>query len=398
MKRGKELFFIVVLLFFIGKVSATNVGVSPGKISFENVLRGGYAERPVIVTIDSEREVRVTANPRGEIADWIGLSEENFTVSKGNPYQFMASVTPPIDTPNGNYSGFVRVKSSHLGESTEGRATGLIIPTLEILVEVEVTDIEVIACRVLNVEVESAEKGDDIVFKIEMINNGNIRFAPNINFDVWNQEATAIVKNFKSNKDEVTPTQKGKIIVRMPSDDLEIGQYWVDIEIPECSTKRTLTFDVLEEGALRARGVLEKIDVITWSNVDETIPITATFRNTGEKSLEAIFKGKAMQGNKIVQIFESDEKVFVPLDEKSDFQFYFTPKLPGRYIISGRIFYDGKRTYEKSAILNIRDKKNFLKSALKVLVYLILIIIILYLLYKIRNERRSYNRLRRYRR
>jgi hypothetical protein len=163
----------------------------------------------------------------------------------------------------------------------------------------------------------------------------------------------------------------------------------------ECYFARTLTFDVLEEGALKATGILSEIVTRKNSLVGETVPIIAKFRNTGEKEVEAQFKGKISRGNKVIQVLES-EKVKVPVSSANDFNFYFTPEKSGKYVISGRVFYSGKRTFESSTTLEV-DSEGFefgplLFNLMIGSIYLFLAVLIFSLIYKIRKERGSYLR------
>ncbi|MCK5450082.1 hypothetical protein KAI32_04395 [Candidatus Pacearchaeota archaeon] len=383
---------IVLLIFLCTFASATNVGVSPANINFKNVLRGGYAERPIIVTIDTLNSTDATITSRGEISSWLQFSQTNFSVSKDKAFQLMLSVTPPTDIPNGNYTGFVTVKSSKLASSKEGYVTGIVIPVLDVFIKVQVTDQELIACRASNFKVTSVEQGDDIIFELDVLNEGNIRLSPKITFDIWDQSSTVIVKQFEFSDTEIAPTQKDRLLIKIPSSGMELGQYWVDISAVDCYNSQTLTFDILEEGALRAAGVLEKITVSPWADIDEIVPIFASFKNTGEKPLDAKFKGQITFKNKIIQLLESDEELYVPIDNSSNFQFYFTPKDAGKYIISGKVFYDNKRTYEQSAVLNVKPEQNIFKSIIKTGTYAILILVIITLLFKIRKERKYHFR------
>jgi len=145
----------------------------------------------------------------------------------------------------------------------------------------------------------------------------------------------------------------------------------------------------VEEGALKAQGSLTKIITLPWVDKGDTTSIKAYFENTGEKTVQAMFKGEITQNGKIVQILES-EKNSVSIGEINEFNFYFTPREVGKYIVTGRVFYDGKRTFEKSAVINVRDS-GFKLSKLKMpAIYLVLIILIAFLLYKIRKERGGY--------
>jgi len=393
-KMNKNLLwiFVILSLFSTNFVSSANVGVSPANIDFVNVLRNGYAERPIIITIDAENPVDVNISTRGEIADWFNFSQTNFSVSRGSPKQIMVSVSPPFDVPNGVYEGFVRIQSTKLGDSIEGHATGLIIPALDVFVRVEITDQEIFKCQASNFGVTNAEKGEDIIFTMDVLNEGNIRINPRISLDVWDQESTTLFGHYEFSESQVIPTRKDKIIFSIPTDNLEIGQYWADVSAVDCSASLTLTFDVLEEGALWANGILEGVLVTPWAKIDDIVPIKAKFRNTGEKALSARFKGQVFFENKIIQLLENDEDQLVLVNEDSEFQFFFTPKKAGKYIISGRVFYNNKRTYEQSAVLNVEPKYGPLGKIIRTGAYIILIIIITILLFKIRKERRAYFR------
>lgn len=389
MKGRLPLVILATLIILIQITSATNVGVSPANINFKNVLRDGYAERPITVTIDAEIATQIEIETYGNTADWINFSSETLSVSKGNPLQIIISVNPPSDIPNGNYTGFLRIKSSKLGNSQEGHATGIVIPTLDVHIVTEITDQEILDCQATDFKIFNAEQGDDIILTLNIENQGNIKITPKTTLDIWDQTSTNLVEQKEFYSTQITPTKKDQFTFKIPSSSLDIGQYWVDVSVPDCYSSQTLTFDILEEGALYAAGTLQKIIVEPWADINDIILITAMFQNTGEKALEARFVGKIMYQNKIVQLLESDEPLFVPINEQDNFQFYFTPKKAGKYIISGRVFYDGKRTYEQSTILNIKPGST-LSSILKITSYIILIVIISILLYKIRKERRSY--------
>ncbi len=389
-KRGRTVLTIVAALIILMQLSsAANIGVSPAGINFQNVLRSGYAQRPITLTIDSEISTEVEFETYGNISDWINFTSKTLSVSKGNPLQIIISVSPPSDVPNGNYTGFLRIKSSRLGDSKEGHATGLVLPTLDVYIVTEITDQEIQQCEASNLKISNAEQGEDVILTLDMENRGNIKISPKISLDIWDQSSTNLIAQKEFFPSQITPTKQGQFLFKIPSTDLDIGQYWVEISVPDCYSSQILTFDILEEGSLYAAGTLQKIIVEPWADIDDIVPITAIFQNTGEKPLEARFIGKIMHENKVIQLLESDEPIFVPLSEQSNFQFYFTPQKEGKYIISGRIFYDNKQSYEQSAILNV-NPKNSITQILKTASYIFLILIISILVYKIRKERRSY--------
>lgn len=385
-KTTRIILLAFAFIFIVSFVSSANIGISPASIYFKDVLRGGYAERNVIITIDSTDDTKVEIEPRGDIAEWLSFKETEFEVSKGNPYYLKVVVQPPVDMPNGIYSGFLRVTTEGKGKLIEGQATGTVNAALDLYVEVEITDVQYTSCFASGYSVQSAEKGDDIIFKLNVLNEGNVRLFPTIKIDIWDQERMGVVKQIEFSNQMIIPTTQEEVIVRVDSSDLEINQYWAEVTAVECYSAQTLTFDVLEEGALKALGVLLKVISPTWIKVDDTTYIEALFENIGEKSVNARFKGEITLNGKIVQILES-ESSSVDIGEQETFKFYFTPRKEGKYIVNGIVLYDGKRTFDKNTVINV-ERKGFGWDNIKtILIYAVLIIGIAYLAYRIKQEK-----------
>ena len=382
-------FSVFIYLSVAGLVSGVNVGISPATTTFEGVLRGGYSEKSVVISVDSEKPVLIEVEPLGEIAEWINHSLDNFTVSMSEPYSLKITANPPVDVPNGNYTGFLRFMTAQLGEGVEGHAVSVVRTSLDLAITVEVTDIESRACSAYNFYVKSVEKGDDVVFSFEVLNRGNIRLRPRTVINIWDQDQLQILKSQEFSEKEILPTTKGNFSLRVGSNGLELGQYWADVSVIDCYSSQTLTFDVLEPGALKAEGVLLGILTNKTAEVNTNVPIEVTFKNTGEKEVDAYFKGKVTLGDKIAQVLETD-KMNVPVSSIEAFSLFFTPTEPGRYIISGRVFYSGKKTFESSAVLEVVAPGFAWKTFLLPLVYVLLILFIGFLFFKIRKEKRIY--------
>lgn len=376
-------FFFFIL--FLNNVVAVNVGVSPASVSFKGVLREGYAERNVLISVDSEDEVEIEIFPRGEILNWLNFSENKFMVSRNSPYALKISVVPPVDIPNGNYTGFVRIMTSSFGEGVEDYVVGVVKSSLDLAINVEVVDTEIINCMVSDLEILSSEEGDDILLLMNILNDGNIRLSPQISVDIWDQDQLGILKNVDFVENEILPTTKEKLTLRINSNDFDIAQYWAEVFVADCLFSETVTFDVLEKGTLSAKGVLLRILTRATGNVKETIPIEVGFKNTGEKEVSAQFKGKITKGSKVVEILES-EKLNVPITETEKFTFYFTPTSAGEYSISGRVYYSGKKTFEASTEIKIFGGVSIFVP----IVYTLLLFVVIFLFYKIRKERKIY--------
>jgi len=382
---------LMIFLLVISGVSARSiVGISPGAVHFKDVLRGGYAERHVTISVDSGKEIGLEIEPRGEIEEWLEFNQ-SLVVSDDKPARLFISVSPPSDVPNGNYTGFLRVSTDALGEVPPGHAVAAVRADIDIAITVEITDQEIVGCFARNFRVESVERGDDIVFEASVSNEGNIRLRPTIKIDIWDQEQITLVRNVELRGEEILPTREKALEFSLPSDDFELDQYWADVEIIECYSGDTLTFDVLEPGALKANGILRKIFTVPWAEIGETIEIIVDFENVGEKDVNAKFRGKITRDGEIVRLLESEE-IIAPISELTNFSFFFTPENEGKYIASGRVFYDKKRTFEGSTIFHVRPNIFTFKEILLTLVYVILIVVIGFLFYRVKKERKKYLR------
>ncbi len=383
---------LIIVLILTNLASAARIGISPSQINFKNVLRGGYSERTITITTDSLDETEVEVMPRGEISNWLNFSKKKFKVTKDKPYLLTISTSPPIDSPNGNYTGYIRVKTSQTEKKkNEGQATSTVLPVLDLFTIVQITDQEVLECKAKNFKVNSVEEGDKIIFSTNIRNLGNTRINPQIKIDIWDSNQLEILKSETFSEVSISPTTEKEILIYLDSDNLEIGQYWVEISALDCYSTQTLTFDILEEGALKASGILQKILSNAWIFNKETTNINVFFENNGEKNIEANFKGKITLGERTIQLLES-EKTLVLKNKKNIFEFFFTPVTPGRYVVSGRVYYSNKKTFEKSTIINVKPTGLTFKLILTRLIYLILVIGILILLFKIRKEKSIYQK------
>jgi hypothetical protein len=387
--------FLALLLLAViassGFASAAGgiVGISPSTVYFKNILRGGYAERPITISYSQDIPVTVNLTAEGEIASWLNFTKI-LTVSKSQFARLVISVSPPSDMPNGNYNGFIVVSTSLASKSgQEGKAVGQVISVLQLAINVEVTDQEYLACTASDFFMDSAEQGDKLGLKLNVLNEGNIRLKPEIKIKIWNQDQTYVVKEIDLTGQEILPTKEQTLNFSIGSRDFDISQYWASVEVPQCYASATLTFDVLEEGALKSNLILLRMYTIPSGRAGETIPVIVDYQNLGEKEVEAQFKGQVALNGKIVQVLEND-KFLSPIGDKNNITLYFTPEKAGKYVISGRLFYDKKRTFESSTTIDIIAGSSTIKTILLILLYLAIITVMIFLLIKIKQEKEAY--------
>lgn len=378
-------FFIFIFSEF---ASAVNVGVSPATLTFKNVLRGGYSHGNLVISADSQTKTNITVTALGNVSTWLNFTK-NFSVSRDNPYILDVSATPPRDTPNGNYTGFLRIETSSLGAKSKGAFVGLVKSTLNVYVTIEVVDTQVIQCSASKYSVNSVEKGDNVIFNINITNTGNVKLKPRIIIEIWNEAQNKLLKKVDTFGDEILPSLKKYISIKVPTSQLDISQYWADVSAVDCLSSKLLTFDVLKPGALKANGVLLGILANKTAKVGDTVPIEATFKNIGEKQVNAEFKGQITKNGKIIQLLDSPVSE-VEVGKIGFFHFYFTPKRNGMYLVSGRVYYSGKQTYESSIKINVVSDSFF--NSIIPYIYWALIVVIIFLFLKILKEKGAYKR------
>jgi hypothetical protein len=380
------LIFTLVVTLHQSLISATVIGVSPANLTFLNVMRGGYAQNNLIVSSDSQDPTNVTVSSTGNISSWLNFSKI-ITLTPNSPYTLTFSVNPPNDIPNGNYTGFLILETAPSGGGIAEHAVGIIRSTLDVYITVQVTDVQVVQCQASHYSVQSVEKGDDTDFVVNVTNTGNVLLAPRVTVTIWNQDQSQILKTLNFVGSQILPTTQKRLDVSFNTGGLDTAQYWAEVSTPDCLGSELLTFDVLEPGAIKADGILLDIFTVPQAEVGDTVPIEAHFKNTGEKDVGAQFEGQITKSGKVIQLLNSPLSD-VSTGQTGTFTFYFTPQSSGDYIISGKVYYSGKVSYEQSATLHVVSQSAF--SYLLPIVYFLLVVLIAFLFVKIIREKKNY--------
>ncbi len=391
MKRTICLTIIFALLISYSTEAAV-VGVSPSIVKFNNMLKGGYADVRVTASTSFDTPLKAHFETQGEVGEWIRLqpSVDEFIFSKDEPYTFNMIIEPPEDTQNGNYTGRLEITTDELA-TVESGAGSSVIAQVAILIYVEVTGEETIACNAGAIATQSAEVGDPFLVRATVDNKGNVRLRPEVIIEVWDQYQTRVVKTYRFLGQQILPTNEGTITQEIEND-LELGQYFADVFVKECGVSRITTFDIVGRGQLADSGKLLGIHTNDITYEKETMPIFSKFTNTGKTKVIAQFKGEIvdLDNNKIVHVLESDSLEVNP-GETTEFRMFYVPEKAGDYQISGRILYNNKLTFEeKSKVVQVvKTKSGFRSWIFLFILYLIIGLIILILIGKIRKARKK---------
>lgn len=338
--------------FFVG---ATVVGANKGVINFKNVLKNGYAQELVTLTTDTDFNLSVTYKVEGELAEWVRLepSTQPFFISKDHPHVVAVVVEPPDDARNQHYDGSVRFVTGALA-GPEGQFGTAVRAAINTRIGVDITGQEIVSCNAAGFELNDVEEGYPIEFYAVFTNDGNVRIKPSFVLEFWNQDQTELVRSFNFIIDKsILPTVQERVFYSI-NQDLDIGQYWIKVRIPTCGEgiAAFLTMSVIERGGVSDKGELVNIENAAWAKAGDIVPIDAVFRNLGSRVVSAKFTGTISSGEEIFKVIDTD-----PLDvrpgETVKLRTYFNPTQNGQYVITGRVLYNKKLTFDKSSILNV---------------------------------------------
>ncbi len=387
-------FLAVALLMVLSAPAAraVGIGVDQAQINYADVLQNGYAEQTVHVTTDSPEPIAGTWQVEGDIAPWVRIEppDTNFTFSQDAPYALTVIVQPPADAQLQQYTGGVRVLTGQLARTEGGKIGTTTRAAFLIKINLGVTGTQHLSCVAGGIQIKDTEVGQPFDFLASVHNTGNVRIRPGFTILVYDQYQTKLVANLSVTTDQdILPTTTMDIL-KSVTHDLQPGQYWAQVESAPCGQSAFITFDVLDRGGIADQGELLGIDVNPWAKTGDIVPITANFRNEGSRTENAKFKGTitAQATGQLVKVIDTDLYSVAP-GQTVPIETYFNPTDPGQYIIAGRILYNDKLTFQKSAILNVQGPSMVPSGVSWWLILLLLVILILVLLILIARKRRK---------
>ncbi len=354
----KTLIYIVLVLSFIilaNPVYPLMISLNPVDINVKDLMKGGYYEVNYIISVDSEEETLVEYYLEdSEISGWISFEPEEspIFVKKGNPLNLRMIIQPPFDAPNGNYQG--KLRFSIKTEPESGGMTQMTVqPGLVSKINLTVTGRQRQDCRVTGVSISSVEHYEDLELVVTAYNNGNVDIIPEIGYTITDVGDNAELEGSYSDY-VIKPTRRETIPITIEND-LKQGQYFIDVDVPNCKGySEFLTFDIFGPGQLSSSLEFTRLSPVqVWNYIGDDIRLIIRAKNNGENTIQkAYFKGVIELDNVIIEEVRT-ETLKIDKGKEVEFNYYFSPKVPGRYNIRGNIYYDGRKTFEKSSSINV---------------------------------------------
>jgi hypothetical protein len=268
-----------------------------------------------------------------------------------------------------------------------------VIAQVMIPIYIEVTGTEIIKCRAGAISTSSAEVGSPFIIRTVIYNDGNVRLRPQININVWDQYRSRIDFSKTLLGDQILPT-KSKEIIKEIENTLATGQYWAETYIKECDVSALTTFDIVGKGEIVDSGTLIAIKTNDVAYSKQTMLIMPLFQNSGSRKELAQFKGEIrnLKTNQLVKVLESDKIEVLP-GQSIEFTLYFTPEVQGEYLVSGRVVYNNKITYQESSkIIKVIAPESRVNIQIIIIAYLVIGLLILILIGKIRKARKRHRK------
>jgi hypothetical protein len=347
--------------------SASAIGVSPGMIAFDKLVKGGYAEKTLTISTAGNQDLVMKIEAGGAIKDWLTFEpgDREILLPQKSAKDILVKINVPNTVRNGQYDGTVIISTINKAEggSTSGASfmAGLIVK-----VQLTVTGEEVSGYEVKSISVKDTEQNYPVDFVITIENTGNVVITPKLHFAILSNERKETGKVMDYSETTIMPTTSKQFTVKMPTKGMDLGAYYAKVT-SDLGHEQTLFFQILAPGTLAIQGDLEQLALNKiWVKPGETVKSEAKFKNTGELFIDsAKLKGEVylmdpQYGTKeLIEVFEGDV-MSVPIGQDVSLTAYFTPQKSGRYSIEGYVIYAGKRTDVKSTVLNVLEEtKNY---------------------------------------
>jgi hypothetical protein len=336
--------------------SALAIGVSPPRIILDGVMRGTHSQEQVMLSgIAAGQQVSLRLD--GNMADWIKLGEGPtffFTDAKSMPLTIDVDV--PATAANGFYNATLTILALPAANTKSSGAESTVAAGVTVFVSARVTGDQIRDFTITKTAIPVVEEGSPVVILFTIKNNGNVEAAPTwVHMNVFDKlRKTLVLSRDALSIGPVAPhteATKAAAIVNTLSKE----QYWVSITAYDGDKliyETQAPIEVVEKGSKLKSGLLHSIDAPSTVEPGEIVKIVGRFENTGEVPVSASLKTEFYEGDKLIQVMESNATL-VASGTKDDLTTYYMPPEGGTYTVKGFVQYDDKKTAVKDASFKV---------------------------------------------
>ena len=390
--RFKAITILLILSFILPcitcvKSEGINLAVAPGVINIEEAFRNATYKHPVFIYNQNDFDNHMKLNISGSLSEWVEIYSsgsnntiDSIDIKNNSDRQIIVKINVPASAENRLYKDFLMVTANPqntIDNSTNSSALHLSTP---VLLVVNVTGDQIVNASVqqMNIIEKKIEMGNNVTFKTEVINNGNVRTKLNIDIEIFNKEGIK-VDNLSETTNYIQPTYIYKSYLRWSTVGKIAGNYTAKFNITSLSgkviDKKEIIFEILPFGTLERKGILKEIYHKGVLKKGNAVKIIAVFKNNGEADVLATFYADVYKNGNLLDSIQS-QKVKVEKYKEVELESVLKIQENADYSITGHVEYEGVETEEIKYDFVVKEELPY-----NIIFLLSLITIILILLY-----------------
>ena len=352
----------VLSFIFLNQNVLAGVGLSPACVSFEKMVRGGYAERYLTISNPVDENVSVFINLEGDVAGWITIEPSSFNMS-GVGFKIIKIITkPPGHIPNGVYKGRVVVisKPALPPEELEAGSSIIVASVVAADISVEISDLQLLRYKVERINLPDTEECRPILINLNLRNTGNVNATPRFHVEIKSKDGGTLLQQYDRTADPILPTTTSTVNLRVPYKIEQFkcipsGEYLSDIKSyadGALMDSSVLSFKIYPRGTLTVAGEILELKVPENITLGEVAKIEALFKNTGQIPVVAKLNVEVYQGGRLVETLNSDP-VEVYMGGVQPLVAYFSPKGGGKYTFLVSVLFEEKKSDIREAEMEV---------------------------------------------
>jgi hypothetical protein len=374
---------MIAFLIIVPLPVIAGVGVSPGELYFNGMLRGGYYERYVTISNPEEDDMLINTGVEGPFAGWFSTNPTTFTLA-GKSFQLVkVIVRTPEDMPNGRYQGNILFTSKPAFLDQMGGTGAVAVSAVLVTAGVEITDIEQLQLVVGGIYVQDTEECRPILVSAGMRNTGNVRVTPRMHTEIVTADTGRPMQTGDQTGVAILPTMPGELSQRIPAKTLEfaclpIGKYVANVQIfgndVQMGTAK-INFEIFPRGTLMLSGELLEVTAPSNVTLGEPIRIDGVFKNTGQLPALSKLSVEAYNGG-LVGTANGDERE-VSAGSTDKLTAFYVPTTPGLHKLKAYVSYEGRVSDSKEVQVDVRWPSTWLLGGAVVLLAVVVALVIL---------------------
>lgn len=219
--KDKLLITVIFVILFSVFVNASGIGVVPGTLEFNNVLKGEMAEEVITVQNPGDEAILCSISVEGEIANWIELSLDKVKVDPKSSKEVIVRLTPPLDANSGKYIGVFKFRVD-----SENKESGIgLFPGVDTNIVATITNKKIIDGEVTKILTKDEQKGLPVVFNIGFVNRGNVPTRPTVKIDI-KKGSEGVIEVIQRDLEEVKPGENKNYQIEWETSEQDANTYY----------------------------------------------------------------------------------------------------------------------------------------------------------------------------